>query len=143
MGSDEGRMDRTLSETTICDRSYDDYLQMIRSFHGHVAPGMLLGGFMVDLAYRTRPPGQFFDAICETRPCLPDAIQLLTPCTIGNGPGSATQDHIMGVDKWIDGDALDPQDVTSGYRHGPLVVDHYSTCGQQRLCSSPADVMAI
>jgi formylmethanofuran dehydrogenase subunit E len=26
-----------------------------------------------------------FDAVCETRNCLPDAIQLLTPCTLGNG----------------------------------------------------------
>ena len=26
-----------------------------------------------------------FDAVCETRNCLPDAVQLLTPCTIGNG----------------------------------------------------------
>ena len=51
----------------------------------HVAPGMVLGGFMVDLAYRNRPQGEFFDAICETRACLPDAIQLLTPCTVGNG----------------------------------------------------------
>jgi formylmethanofuran dehydrogenase subunit E len=58
---------------------------MIKAFHGHIAPGMVLGGFMVDLAYRNRPQGEFFDAICETRACLPDAIQLLTPCTVGNG----------------------------------------------------------
>jgi len=31
------------------------------------------------------PEGEFFDAICETQVCLPDAVQLLTPCTIGNG----------------------------------------------------------
>ena len=30
-------------------------------------------------------PEVIFDAISETRTCLPDAIQLLTPCTIGNG----------------------------------------------------------
>ena len=29
--------------------------------------------------------GKFYDAICETRSCLPDAVQLLTPCTTGNG----------------------------------------------------------
>jgi formylmethanofuran dehydrogenase subunit E len=39
---------------------------------------------MVDLAYRNLPQGEFFDAISETRSCLPDAIQLLTPCTVGN-----------------------------------------------------------
>ena len=56
-----------------------------RNFHGHLAPGMLISGFMVDAAVRNLPQGEFFDAICETRACLPDAIQLLTPCTIGNG----------------------------------------------------------
>ena len=40
---------------------------------------------MVDVARRQLPAEVLFDAICETRNCLPDAIQLLTPCTIGNG----------------------------------------------------------
>ncbi len=40
---------------------------------------------MVDLAVRNLPEGILYDAICETNTCLPDAIQLLTPCTIGNG----------------------------------------------------------
>ncbi len=31
------------------------------------------------------PPGVLYNAIAETRSCLPDAIQLLTPCTVGNG----------------------------------------------------------
>ena len=73
------------SEITICGRTYDEYIEMIKAFHGHVAPGMVLGGFMVDLAYRNLPQGEYFDAICETRACLPDAIQILTPCTVGNG----------------------------------------------------------
>ena len=73
------------SKTTICGRTYDEYIEMIEAFHGHVAPGMVLGGFMVDLAYRNLPQGEYFDAICETRACLPDAIQILTPCTVGNG----------------------------------------------------------
>ena len=73
------------SEITICGRTYDEYIEMIKAFHGHVAPGMVLGGFMVDLAYQNRPQGELFDVICETRACLPDAIQLLTPCTVGNG----------------------------------------------------------
>ncbi|MBI9075228.1 MAG: trehalose-binding protein [Desulfatibacillum sp.] len=70
---------------TICSHTYEHYLEMVRNFHGHLAPGMLIGGFMVDAATRNLPKGEFFDAICETRACLPDAIQLLTPCTIGNG----------------------------------------------------------
>lgn len=41
---------------------------------------------MVDLAQKNLPAaGQLFDVICETTHCLPDAVQLLTPCSIGNG----------------------------------------------------------
>jgi len=65
--------------------SYDEYLRAVKSFHGNLAPGLLVGGFIVDLALKNLPPGQFFDAICETSACLPDAVQLLTPCSIGNG----------------------------------------------------------
>ena len=63
----------------------EDYLQKVEAFHGHPAPGMVLGGFMVDLALKHLPPGEFYDALSETPKCLPDAIQLLTPCTVGNG----------------------------------------------------------
>ncbi len=65
--------------------AYKEYIDAVKRFHGHVAPGLLLGGFMVDLALKNLPEGAFFDALCETRACLPDAVQLLTPCTIGNG----------------------------------------------------------
>ncbi len=64
---------------------FDEYLQVVKSFHGHLAPGMIIGGVMVDLSQRQLAPGVLYDAISETRNCLPDAIQLLTPCTIGNG----------------------------------------------------------
>lgn len=70
---------------TICGRSIEDYLKMVEEFHGFRAPGVLIGGFMVDHAMKNRPAGDFFDAICETPVCLPDAVQLLTPCTYGNG----------------------------------------------------------
>jgi formylmethanofuran dehydrogenase subunit E len=73
------------SGTTVCGRTFDQYVEMVRAFHSHIAPGMIFGGFMVDLAQQNLPEGEFFDAICETRACLPDAIQLLTPCTVGNG----------------------------------------------------------
>jgi formylmethanofuran dehydrogenase subunit E len=72
-------------EITICNRSLNEYIEMVKTFHGNAAPGVVIGGFMVDLAYQNLPEGEFFDAISETRSCLPDAIQLLTPCTIGNG----------------------------------------------------------
>ncbi len=68
-------------------RSYslDAFLKLTESFHGYPAPGVLIGAKMVDLALRRVPAGVLFDAVCETAKCLPDAVQLLTPCTWGNG----------------------------------------------------------
>jgi formylmethanofuran dehydrogenase subunit E len=63
----------------------EEYKNLVKSFHGYVAPGLMIGGYMVDHALKNLPEGDFFDAVCETRACLPDAVQLLTPCTIGNG----------------------------------------------------------
>jgi formylmethanofuran dehydrogenase subunit E len=40
---------------------------------------------MVELARQSLPEGELFNAICETQMCLPDAIQLVTSSTIGNG----------------------------------------------------------
>lgn len=65
--------------------SFQEYLKMVEAFHGSQAPGLILGGIMVDYALSEMPAGVLFDSICETSACLPDAIQLLTPCTIGNG----------------------------------------------------------
>jgi formylmethanofuran dehydrogenase subunit E len=65
--------------------SYEEYVHLVKSFHGSLAPGLVIGGFIVDTALKNLPEGKFFDAICETSVCLPDAVQLLTPCTIGNG----------------------------------------------------------
>jgi formylmethanofuran dehydrogenase subunit E len=65
--------------------SFEEFLQLVKSFHGHAAPGVVIGGIMVEAARRQLPAEVLFDALCETRNCLPDAIQLLTPCTIGNG----------------------------------------------------------
>jgi formylmethanofuran dehydrogenase subunit E len=64
---------------------FEEFLELVKSFHGQVAPGVVLGGIMVEAARRHLPAEALFDAVCETRNCLPDAVQLLTPCTIGNG----------------------------------------------------------
>lgn len=69
----------------ICAYRFDEYADIVKSFHGSLAPGILVGGFMIDLAMNNLPEGDYFDVICETQACLPDAVQLLTPCTIGNG----------------------------------------------------------
>lgn len=65
--------------------TFDEYVETVKSFHGYAAPGLILGGFMVNLALEHIPRGALFDAVSETRSCLPDAVQLLTPCTVGNG----------------------------------------------------------
>jgi formylmethanofuran dehydrogenase subunit E len=65
--------------------SREEYLRQLQSFHGSLAPNLIIGGGMVNLALRSLPKDKLFDAICETPLCLPDAIQLLTPCTISNG----------------------------------------------------------
>jgi formylmethanofuran dehydrogenase subunit E len=61
----------------------DQYCDKVTEFHGALAPGMIIGGFMVDLARRNLPPGTLFEVICETTACLPDVVQLLTPCSVG------------------------------------------------------------
>jgi formylmethanofuran dehydrogenase subunit E len=73
------------SPREIAGYSFEEYKEMVRQFHGSEAPGLLIGGFMVALALQHLPANTLYDAICETRTCLPDAIQLLTPCTVGNG----------------------------------------------------------
>ena len=69
----------------IGPHSFDEFASLVESFHGFAAPGVLIGGIMVELAMRNLPEGELFDVISETPKCLPDAIQLLTPATIGNG----------------------------------------------------------
>ncbi|HIV99784.1 MAG TPA: formylmethanofuran dehydrogenase subunit E family protein [Candidatus Desulfovibrio intestinipullorum] len=65
--------------------SEEEFLQKVLAFHGHAAPGVLLGGFLVEAARAHMKEGCLFDIISETRQCLPDAVQILTPCTVGNG----------------------------------------------------------
>lgn len=65
--------------------THEEFMEEARKFHGYPAPGLIIGGYMVELAKSHMPHGELYDAISETTYCLPDAIQLLTPCTIGNG----------------------------------------------------------
>lgn len=69
----------------IGQHSFAGYIDMATLFHNYPAPGLILGGYMVEEARRFISEGTLFEAISETSWCLPDAIQMLTPCTIGNG----------------------------------------------------------
>lgn len=76
----------TAQPTTMVGRlPLDEFERQVVTFHGCLSPGLLLGAFMVDLLLERLPPGGLYDYICESSKCLPDAVQLLTPCSIGNG----------------------------------------------------------
>lgn len=62
-----------------------EFTEMARNFHGYPAPGVVLGCYMVEMAKTCISNDILYDAICETSWCLPDSVQMLTPCTIGNG----------------------------------------------------------
>lgn len=64
--------------------TFQEFKQLAANFHGYAAPGLLLGGFMVELAKSRLPEGTLFEAVVESRKCLPDAVQLLTLCSVGN-----------------------------------------------------------
>jgi formylmethanofuran dehydrogenase subunit E len=72
-------------EACIGPFTFDEFVDQATRFHGYPAPGLLLGGFMVSAAQSGLPQGILYDAVSETAWCLPDAVQMLTPCTVGNG----------------------------------------------------------
>ncbi|RLC00318.1 MAG: tRNA CCA-pyrophosphorylase [Deltaproteobacteria bacterium] len=78
-------MNAETSDIQVCGRSVKACLTDIEAFHGFTAPGLVLGAFMVDWALELLGDDVEADAIVETRHCLPDAIQIFTPCTFGNG----------------------------------------------------------
>jgi len=65
--------------------TFEEFKEIAAGFHGFAAPGLMLGGYMVEHAKEQLPPDTIFDALSETGKCLPDAVQLLTLCSIGNG----------------------------------------------------------
>ena len=69
----------------IGEYSFKEFKELARAFHGYPAPGLLIGGYMVEKAKAGLEPETLFEAVVETQKCLPDAVQLLTPCSIGNG----------------------------------------------------------
>lgn len=133
--------------------SYEEFVHLVKSFHGTLAPGLVIGGFMVDLALKHLPEGEFFDAICETPICLPDAVQLLTPCTIGNGWLTVLnfgrfaislyeKNSGQGVRVYLDMEKLKAWDEVNQWylklkkkkdQNGPLLFDQIKEAGHQLL----------
>ena len=73
------------ADSSIGPYSFEEFLEVAAAFHGNPAPGLIIGGFMVDAARAFLPEGTLFDAVVETNKCLPDAVQILTPPSYGNG----------------------------------------------------------
>ncbi len=69
----------------IGPHTFAEFARRAAELHSYPAPGLLVGGYMVEAARRRLPPGALFEALVETPKCLPDAVQLLTPCSLGNG----------------------------------------------------------
>lgn len=74
-----------MTKKSICDVDTENFFILMEEFHGYRSPGVLIGGMMMDVALRELPPTPYLNVVTETIVCLPDAVQLLTPCTIGNG----------------------------------------------------------
>ena len=72
-------------EKRICGYTRERVLREIEAFHGFMAPGLVIGAIMVDWVQERLEPMVEADAVVETCHCLPDAVQIFTPCTIGNG----------------------------------------------------------
>ncbi len=76
-------MDETV--TSICGIDIESLVLKIEEFHGYRSPGILIGSRMIEKALNEIGDTPYLNMISETVVCLPDAVQLLTGCTMGNG----------------------------------------------------------
>jgi formylmethanofuran dehydrogenase subunit E len=75
----------TEAVTSICRMAIDDLVLKIEEFHGYRSPGILMGSRMIETALQGLGETPYLNMVSETVVCLPDAVQLLTGCTMGNG----------------------------------------------------------
>ena len=48
---------------TIRSYAFEEFIERVRSFHGSAAPGVVIGGFMVEMAYQHLFEEGLFDAV--------------------------------------------------------------------------------
>ena len=87
--SDYGTVSEHVSQESVVvmnigSYTFQEFKRLAENFHGYAAPGLIIGGYMVEMAKARIPEGTLFEAVVETRKCLPDAVQLLTLCSAGN-----------------------------------------------------------
>lgn len=127
----------------LCGIAYEDFLIEMEAFHGHRSPGVLLGGLMLDTVLEELESTPYLNIVCETVVCLPDAIQMLTPCTFGNGflqildwgkfaLTAYDRQTLTGVRGWLDPDRLPEY---------PLVHNWFERTGRPRE-KPPFDLLA-
>jgi len=85
---DEVGLDGVLARATAIGlpESTRDNIARCSEFHTYPAPGLVIGAFMVEraLAELGATPNEKLFAVSETKKCLPDALQVIAHCTIGN-----------------------------------------------------------
>ena len=110
----------------ICGVDVASYVIHMEEFHGYRSPGMLIGGVMIENGMTQLGHTPYLNVVCETVVCLPDAVQLLTPCTFGNGFlqvldwgkfSLTTYDRqsLEGVRIWLNPDGLSDYPLISGW----------------------------
>ena len=123
-----------MQRETICGVDVASYVIRMEEFHGYRSPGMLIGGVMIENGTTRLGSTPYLNVVCETVVCLPDAVQLLTPCTFGNGFMQVLdwgkfaltvydRDRLDGVRVWLNPDGL------NGY---PLINDWFRRTGAIR-----------
>jgi formylmethanofuran dehydrogenase subunit E len=64
--------------------TWKEFVERVNSFHNYPSPGVIIGGIMIDITLAHISADTEYHVIIETPTCLPDSVQILTPCTVGN-----------------------------------------------------------
>lgn len=140
-----------MKAANLCGVEYEALLIQMEEFHGYRSPGILLGGLMLDTALKKLEPTPYLNVVCETVVCLPDAVQMLTPCTIGNGFlqvldwgkfALTTYDRqtLAGIRVWLNHDRLEMYPIVSRWfeRTGrPREKPPFDTLAEEMLAAAP------
>ena len=106
-----------MTSKTICGMDFKQFVYDMEDFHGARAPGIIVGALMLDTVLEKVPESPDLVVTVETITCLPDAVQVLTSCTIGNGRlkvydwgkfalTAYNRETMKGVRTWVVADAV-------------------------------------
>jgi len=104
----------------------EEFVSRAELLHGHISPGVVAGGFLVEAADAGLGPSELVNTVAETVVCLPDAVQILTPCSLGNGflqvldwgkfaVTMYDRGSLAGVRAWLDPAEVAKQEVVAGW----------------------------